>query len=132
MQKLSYDEAKEIADLLTKTENPDEDYAVTENALAEKWSIDVETFHEIASGIFQMLDFSVSLMTETPYVGISKGNEWIAKKEVNKQFIRGMIYWLTQGEEVDPGKGFMREITLNGEVEFIISIKKPKTNEPKN
>lgn len=126
MQKLSYEEAKEIADLLTKTENPDDDYSLTEYAIAEKWNIDVDTFYEIANGIFQILDFGVSPLTQTPFVGISKGNEWLAKKEVNQQFIRGLIEWCTEGEELDAGKGFMREITLNGEVEFVISIKKPK------
>ena len=61
--KLDWDEAKEIADILTNTENPDEDYAITENALAEKWGIDTDTFHEIANGIFQMIDFYVSLFS---------------------------------------------------------------------
>ena len=51
--KLDWDEAKEIADVLTKTENPDEDYSITENALADKWSISLEDFHEIIDAIFQ-------------------------------------------------------------------------------
>ena len=66
--KLDWDEAKEIADVLTNTENPDEDYSITENALAEKWGIDTDTFHEIASGIFQMIDFGMSPLTKTPFV----------------------------------------------------------------
>lgn len=78
--KLDQDEAKEIADVLTNIENPDEDYAITENALVEKWGIDTDTFHEIADGIFQMIDFGISPLTQSPFVGISKGNEWIAKK----------------------------------------------------
>ena len=44
--KLDWDEAKEIADVLTKTENPDEDYSITENALADKWSISLDDFHK--------------------------------------------------------------------------------------
>lgn len=35
-QKLDWDEAKEIADVLTKTENPDEDYSITEKLLPRR------------------------------------------------------------------------------------------------
>lgn len=83
--KLDQDEAKEIADVLTNIENPDEDYVITENALVEEWGIDTDTFHEIVDGIFQMIDFGISPLTQSPFVGISKSNEWIAKKEVNQQ-----------------------------------------------
>lgn len=34
--KLDWEEAKEIADILTNTKNPNEDYEITENALAKK------------------------------------------------------------------------------------------------
>jgi hypothetical protein len=85
--KLDFDEVKKIADILTNTENPDEDYDITENALAEKWGIDIYTFYQIANGIFQMIDFGISPLTQTSFVGISKGNMWLAKKEVNQQFI---------------------------------------------
>jgi hypothetical protein len=78
--KLDWDEAKDIADVLTKTENPDGDYAITENALAEKWGIDTDTFYEIANGIFQMIDVGISPIRQTPFVGISKDNIWLAKK----------------------------------------------------
>lgn len=125
--KLDWDEAKEIADVLTNTENPDEDYSITENALAEKWGIDTDTFHEIASGIFQMIDFGMSPLTQTPFVGISKGNMWLAKKEVNQQFIHALINWATEGEDIPEGsKGFVRTITSGGKPEFDITISRPK------
>ena len=124
--KLDWDEAKEIADILTKTENPDEDYSITENALAEKYGISLEDFHEIVDSIFQMIDFGISPLTQTAFVGISKGNEWIAKKEVDQQFIHAIIEWATEGEDITkPGTGFMREISVNGEIEYEITIKKP-------
>lgn len=124
--KLDFDEAMEIADILTETENPDEDLSITENALAEKWSIDIDTFHEIANGIFQMIDFSISPLTQTPFVGISKDNMWIAKKEVNQQFIHALINWATEGEDIPEGsKGFVRTITNNGKPEFDITISIP-------
>ena len=125
--KLDWDEAKEIADVLTKTENPDEDYSITENALADKYNISLEDFHEIVDGIFRMIDFGISPLTQTPFVGISKGNEWLAKKEVNQQFIHVLINWATEGEDIPEGsKGFVRTITSGGKPEFDITISRPK------
>jgi hypothetical protein len=127
--KLDWDEAKEIADVLTKTENPDEDYLITENALADKYNISLEDFHEIVDGIFRMIDFGISPLTQTPFVGISKGNEWLAKKEVNQQFIHALINWATEGEGIPEGsKGFVRTITSGGKPEFDITISRPKPN----
>jgi hypothetical protein len=124
---LDWDEAKEIADVLTKTENPDEDYSITENALADKYNISLEDFHEIVDGIFRMIDFGISPLTQTPFVGISKGNEWLAKKEVNQQFIHALINWATEGEDIPEGsKGFVRTITSGGKPEFDITISRPK------
>ena len=125
--KLDWDEAKEIADVLTKTDNPDEDYSITENALADKYNISLEDFHEIVDGIFRMIDFGISPLTQTPFVGISKGNEWLAKKEVNQQFIHALINWATEGEDIPEGsKGFVRTITSGGKPEFDITISRPK------
>lgn len=127
--KLDWDEAKEIADVLTNTKNPDEDYSITENAVAEKWNISLEDFHEIADGIFRMIDFGISPLTQTPYVGISKGNEWLAKKEVDQQFIHALINWATEGEDIPKdSKGFVRTITLGEKPEFDITISRPKPN----
>jgi hypothetical protein len=127
--KLDWDEAKEIADVLTKTENPDEDYSITENALADKYNISLEDFHEIVDGIFQMIDFGISPLTQTPFVGISKGNMWLAKKEVNQQFIHALINWATEGEDIPEGsKGFVRTITSGGKPEFDITISRVKSD----
>lgn len=125
--KLDWDEAKEIADVLTKTENSDEDYSVTENALADKWNISLEDFHEIVEGVFQMIDFGLSPLTQTPFVGISKENKWLAKKEVNQQFIHALINWATEGEDIpEEKKGFIRTITSGGKPEFDITISRSK------
>lgn len=126
--KLELEESQEIADILTKTENPDEDSQITESALAEKWGIDMDTFHEIADGIFRMIDFSISPLTNTPLVGISKEGMWLAKKEVNQQFFHALINWATEGEDIPEGsKGFMRTITSGGKPEFDITISRSKT-----
>ncbi len=124
--KLDWDEAKEIAAVITNTENPDEDYAITENALVEKWGIDMDIFHEIADSIFGIIDFGISPLTQTPYVGISKGNEWLAKKEVDQQFIHALINWATEGEDIPvDSNGFVRTITIGGKPEFDITISRP-------
>lgn len=130
-QKLDWDEANEIADVLTKTENPDEDYSITENALAEKWNISIEDFHEIASGIFEMIDFGMSPLTQTAFVGISKDKKkWISKKECDQQFISAMINWATEGEEIPKdSKGFVRTITKGKEPEFDITISKSRLSD---
>jgi len=126
-EKLDWDEAKEIADVLTKTENPDEDYSITENALADKWSISLEDFHEIIDAIFKMIDFGISPITQTPYVGISKTNEWLVKKEVNQQFISAIINWATEGNDIpEDSKGYVRTITSNGKPEFDITISRSR------
>lgn len=126
-EKLDYYEARELADLLLKIENPEEDNDVTEQALADKWGISLETFHEIAAGIFSKIDFGISPITQTPYAGISNGNMWIAKKEVQQQFIHAIINWATEGEDIPKGsKGFMRSITSGGKPEYDISITLPK------
>ena len=128
--KLEWHESQEIADLLTKTDNPNKDYAVTENALSDKWSIDLDTFHEIADTLFNLMDFGISPITQTPFVGFSKGNQWLAKKEVNQQFIHALIEWATEGESIpENSKGFIRTITKSGKPEFDIIIRKTEKGE---
>lgn len=128
--KLEWEEAMEIADILTQADNPDEEFGVTEKALFDKWGIDCDIFHEIANGIFQMTDFGISPLTQTPFVGISKGYEWLAKKEVNQQFIFSLIQWCTEGKDIPEGKkGFKRTITKGGKPEFDIIISKPKPSD---
>lgn len=127
-EKLDWLEAQEIADTILKTENPNEDYGITENALVDKWGIDLDIFTEIVGEIFQMIDFGLSPLTQTPYVGISKNkSEWLAKKEVNQQFIHALINWCTEGEKIpEKSKGFVRTITLKGKPEYDITISRPK------
>lgn len=95
-ERLDWEEAVEIADILTQTDNPEGDYAISENALLNKWSIDMSTFHEIINGVFKMIDFGISPITQTPFVGISKDKrEWIAKKEVSQRST--CMLWKNEG-----------------------------------
>lgn len=135
MKKLDWYEAQEVADILTKIDNPDQDVSETENAIVEKWGISLEDFHEIVSGVFEMIDFGISPITQEGFVGIADGNAWIAKKEVNNQFISAIINWATEGEDIPEGqKGFLRTITSNGVPEFDITITRaePKQEEEVN
>ena len=131
--KLDWTEAQEIADVILQIENTEEDSDVTEDALAEKWNIDLDTFQEIANSIFQMMDFGLSPLTNTPFVGISKGNVWLAKKEVEQQFIHGMISWATDGEcSIPEGyKGCCKTIFSGDKPEFDITISKAEIEEEK-
>lgn len=126
--RVGWDEAKEIAaHVLELKEDPEDDYAAIENALCDKWSIDIETFREIVQAVFDCVDFAVSPLTQTAFVGISKPAEWMVKKEVDHQFLAGIIEWATEGEEIKEGsKGFLREITKDGKVEYEIVIRRPK------
>jgi len=120
------EDAMEIAEKMLKITNNDEgDISLVEEALADKWGIDLDGFQEITQAFFDMIDFSVSPLTDTPLVGFGTGHIWFCKKEVNQQFIAGLIQWATQGEDIPKGaKGFMRTITKDGKPEFNITISK--------
>lgn len=121
--KLDWEEARELADVIIGTSNPEEDYAVTELALCEKWNVSLDDFHEIANGIFKLIDLGLSPLTNKAFVGISEGNRWIAKKECDQQFIGGLIQWCTEGNELPAdSNGYIRTITTNGKPEFDITI----------
>lgn len=124
--KLDFYEAMEIADFITKVDNPNSDEDISETALIEKWDITLETFEDIVNTIFQMIDFGMSPVTQTPYVGIAKPNEWLVKKEVNQQFVSAVINWATEGEAMtEKQKGFICTITANGKAEYNVAIYKP-------
>lgn len=128
--RLDYYEAQEIAEYLFNIENDEDDSSIVEEELADKWGISLDAFHEIAERLFNMIDFSVSPLTQTPMVGFSTGNMWLAKKDVDQQFISGVIEWATEGEEIpEDKKGFIRTITVNGKPEYEIMISKPKIKE---
>jgi hypothetical protein len=120
-------ESLEVADFITKTNNPDEDFGVSENALAEKYNISLDDFHEIINSVFQMIDFGLSPLTNEAFIGLSKGNEWICKKEITNQFIGSMIEWISEGDDLKKQKfGFVKEVSLNNESLCKILILKPK------
>lgn len=126
--RLDWTEAQSIADHILNIENPELDYDITENALADKWNIDVDAFTEIADGIFKMIDFGISPLTLTANTGLSTGTEWLAKKSVHNQFLQAIILWCTEGEDIPKDhKGFIRTIkSTDGELMFDITISRPE------
>lgn len=125
--KLDYYEAATLADVITGTQNNDEDHEITEQALADKWGISLEDFHEIANAIYQLIDLSISPLSNTAYLGIGTGNLWIAKHEANSKFISSVIAWCTDGEcEIKKGvNGYTKEILSGGKTEFEVTITNP-------
>ena len=124
--KLDWTESQEIADHILEVENPELEQDLTNNALFEKWGIDLELFHEIASEIFERMDFAISPLSKIPYVGISDiKSHWIAKKEVTQQFISGLIQWITEGKNISPkSQGLSKVITREGVPVFEVIIRK--------
>jgi hypothetical protein len=129
LNKLDWTEAQEIADHLLKIDNPESDYDITENALADKWNIDVDSFTEIINGLFQMIDFGISPLTFTVNTGFTTGEKWIGKKESQNKFLQAIILWCTEGDDIpEDHKGFIRTIKSSyGEFQYDITISRPET-----
>lgn len=125
--KLDWSDIQEIADKITEVENDDLDMHITETAIYNKFNVDFEDFSNIVNAIFQKIDFGLSPLTQEAYVGIADSGMWLAKKEVNQQFISGIINWCTEGEKIsEKSKGFIKTITSNGKAEYDITITRPK------
>ena len=74
-----------------------------------------------------MIDFGISPLTQTPFVGISKDGMLLAKKEINQQFIHALINWITDGKDIsENSKGFVRTITSDNKPKFDITISRSK------
>jgi len=129
-QKIDYMDAQEIADSITGVENDDLDLDITEKAIYEKFDVTFESFHQIVEAIFEKIDFGLSPLTQEAYVGIAGDGMWHVKKEVNQQFISGLINWATEGEKLPKtGNGFLRTISKGKKAEYEIIIRHPKKPE---
>lgn len=132
-EKLDWGEALDIADFITKTKNEEGDYAASEFALQDKWSIDADTFHEIAGELFQMMRFGVSPLTGTPYIGFANGDMFFAKKEISESYFLGaIIEWATSVQEIPGGGSTLIKVTNSktGESEYDFIIARQAAKEP--
>lgn len=140
-EEIDYTEVNELVANIFNLPDADDQDAIDEK-LAHEYNISSEDYQKIVEDIFKRLDFSISPLTQTAYVGITqltpngkRGGVWIAKKEVDQQFIAAMIEWATEGTNIPkgPGKGFVKEITVGGKVEYVFTIQNPgEKPKPKN
>lgn len=119
-------EAEELAAHICNCDS--EDSEAIEEALYDKYGIDLYVFHRIASDISQTLSLGISPLTDTPFIGFSKveGNHscWIIKKDVSAEYIASVIQWIGGDKIKGKDKGFERIITSGGKPEYSIVIKK--------
>lgn len=120
--KIDWTEVEEIAASLLKIENENSD--TIELALADKYNISFEDFHEICNHLFSIMDLAVSPLTNKPMIGFGTGSEWFAKKEITSQFISSVIQWTSEGEDFKGVNGYKRDIICKGKLEYEITIKK--------
>ena len=92
--KIDYGEVKDIARVILNLKK-EHDIIDIEKALYDTWGIDIEILEDILNRIYPLMDFSFSPLTRTAYVGLGKDENWLAKKEVNQQFITALINWCT-------------------------------------
>ncbi len=116
----------EVEELVADVFKMDEDFKTEdiENKLAEEYGISVDHFETIVQELFNRIDFAISPLTNTPVIGFGNGRMWFCKKKIDQQFIAGIISWLTEGENLKPGAGFIKEIITGENPEYRITIEK--------
>lgn len=107
----------------------EDDRGMIEDALYAKFDISLEQFEKVIDGLWPLLEFGLSSLTNTPFVGFANKEDqaWIIKKEVTKQFVASVIQWCG-GDEIKGNKGMVREvnrITPDGTTAYEITITKP-------
>lgn len=100
-----------------------------DEALFDKFNIDLQQFQGILEALFDRIDLGISPLTESAMIGFSekKGNRgtWLAKKEITGEFISTVLQWLG-ADEIKPGeRGMKREVTNDGKIEYIITVTGP-------
>lgn len=63
---------------------------------------------------------------EEPRTVISKGNEWLTKKEVSQQFMHALIKFISEGGDIPDGKGLTSIICKDGVPEYDVIIRRSK------
>jgi hypothetical protein len=122
--KIDHFDVEEIVQVICNINT--EDSSEIENAIYEKYGCDFDQYHNIVQDIFDKMDFGLSPITQEAFIGIAHNNAWLIKKNIDQQFIKGIIEWSTEGSgiEVD-SNGYERTVTKEGKPEFKFLILKP-------
>ena len=126
-------DVEELAASLCGIDSDDAESDAIQEAFYEKFDIDYCQFEMLMTALFGRLDFAISPLTDEACVGFSTKDKgvWIIKKNVNREFVNGVISWLSENKGPKKfGKGFSRTITLNGKPEYEITITRPEIDKP--
>ena len=125
-QRIDWRDVDELAASLCEI-SEDAEHSEIENAFYEKYDISLEQFEEVVRDLFERIDFGVSGLTGTPFVGFSTKDrgQCVVKKEVPNEFIGGVIEWMEcAADAVAPDcKEYVRTITVGGKPKFEIILK---------
>jgi hypothetical protein len=126
--RLHSEEAQELAALFLNIsfEEMEENEDIVEEKLAEEYDISLETFEKISEFLLNKVDLAISPLTNKALIGFGDGSQWFAKMDFDSKFMGNLIQWLSENNPPKAGKGFIKEITSGGELEFIITIEKPE------
>lgn len=106
----------------------DDEYEFVEevdDTLYQNFEMTLDSFSTVLDAVTRKLDFALSPLTNTAYVGIGAGGTWLVRKDVDSSFLGGIIQWATEGEEIpEDVKVFTRIITCAGKPAYKISIEK--------
>lgn len=112
MKKLQFDDMTELAANLCGLDAEASETQI-ESALFIKFNTNPEEFENLINKLFVLMDYSVSPLTSTPFIGFGADGKWLLKKEIEVgKFIGNLIEWITNGDE--PDKGFVKPITEKG------------------
>jgi len=134
--KIDWTEAEELAAAVLEMSTDDVISEDIEIALAEKFNIDIDGFHQIAQKLFDMIAVGISPLTNKALIGYSIAEKnysrWILKKEINSEFISLVIQWICEDNpDKITEKGCSQSITKGGEPEYEVIIRKTKLKEEK-
>jgi hypothetical protein len=95
-----------------------------ESRLMEMYNLDLSYFIKLMARLGDLIDMSVSPLTEEPFIGFSTDTIWLAKKPFPK-FINAVLVWMS-AEQIRDGKarGYERKIHSGGKPEFKLVLMK--------
>ena len=120
-KKLSLIEMEDLAFFLIGKEEEDEDDI--QLLFFEKFDIDFNDFWDVMNILWPAIGIGISPINEVCHIGITKPGEWVIKRPYNAEFISSIVEWFSVSD-LKKGKGFKRDITNGGILEYEVSIKK--------